>query len=183
MTTISTSEQVFEVLEARSLQKRSLSTILADHLTRASGTPFFLVANVLFFFLWIVFNSGRVAHVTPFDPFPYGLLTMIVSLEAIVLSIFVLISQNRAAQIATLREELHLRVNEIAEQEITKCLQLLCELREHAGITTIDESLEEMLKPIDENLLEKRIQEQLRSADTALIREFIGNHFSREKQR
>ncbi len=177
----STSSTVFEVLEARSLLKRPLLTKIADHLTSASSTPFFLLSNVGFFSFWILWNTGYFAFLPIVDPYPFGLLTMAVSLEAIVLSIFVLISQKRAAQIATLREELHLRINEIAEQETTKCLELLSQLRHHAGIDTPDEELDRMLQPINEKMLEERIAKQLQEADTAIVREFVGNHILKKK--
>ena len=69
----------------------------ADWIAEFSGSIAFFLINAGFFFVWIIVNTGFVPGVNPFDPFPFGLLTMSVSLEAIFLSIFVLISQNRQA--------------------------------------------------------------------------------------
>ncbi len=173
--TYHTRKQIYKVLEAKSLRKRHWSTKFADHLTTFTSTPAFLFANVGLFIIWVLLNLNAFPALTPFDPYPFGFLTMVVSLEAIILSVFVLISQNRAAQIATLREELHLRINQIAEQEVTKCLELLLELRTNAGIKTADPELEEMLKRIDPEEMERSIEAQLARADKSLVREMIGN--------
>ncbi len=179
MSTYHTKKQIFKVLEAKSLRKRNWSTKLADHLTSYTSTPKFLFVNVGIFVAWIAINSNLIPAVPAFDPYPFGFLTMVVSLEAIVLSIFVLISQNRAAQIATLREELHLRINLIAEQEVTKCLEMLVVLSKKAGITETDPELDQMLKHIDSAELEKNIEEQLARADRSLVKQFLGNAIPR----
>jgi uncharacterized membrane protein len=157
-------KQLFRALEAKSLRSRDWPTRTADTLTAWSSTPFFLFLNMVLFAIWIALNTGWVPGLKPFDPFPYGLLTMAVSLEAIMLSIFVLISQNRAAQIATLREELHLRINLIAEQEITKTLKILAHMRKKMGIRSEDTELEKMIEDIDTSDLEQSINDQLERA-------------------
>jgi uncharacterized membrane protein len=73
-------------------------------------------------------------QLTPFDPFPFGLLTMVVSLEAIVLSTFVLITQNRMADMSDERADLDLQINLLAEYEITKILKLTDAIADHLGL-------------------------------------------------
>lgn len=165
--------QFYRALEAKSLRSRSLPTRISDSLTAKTSTPLFLFINFIFFAVWISVNMGIVPSVTPFDPFPFGLLTMFVSLEAIFLSIFVLISQARAAQIATLREELHLRINLIAEQEVTKSLEILSEMRKKMGITEHDPELDIMLKHINTGDLEQSITDQLERADESLFKQLV----------
>lgn len=165
--------QFYRALEAKSLRSRSLPTRISDSLTAKTSTPLFLFLNFILFAGWIGINIGVVPGIVPFDPFPFGLLTMFVSLEAIFLSIFVLISQARAAQIATLREELHLRINLIAEQEVTKSLEILSALRTKMGITTPDPELDHMLKKIDTGTLEQSITEQLERADESLFKQLV----------
>ncbi len=175
MSTLHTHRQIFEALEAKSLRNRSWSTVVADNLTSLTGNPGFLYLNIALFAVWVGINIGLVPGIPVFDPFPFGLLTMFVSLEAIMLSIFVLISQNRAAQIATLREELHLRLNIIAEQEITKTLEMLVKVQEKMGILENDEELERMLEKVNPAELEISIQRQLARADRSVIRAFVGD--------
>lgn len=175
MSTLHTHRQIFQALEAKSLRNRSWSTVVADNLTSLTGNPGFLYFNVAFFAAWIGINVGVVPGVPVFDPYPFGLLTMIVSLEAIMLSIFVLISQNRAAQIATLREELHLRLNIIAEQEITKTLEMMVKVHQKLGILEDDEELGRMLEKVNPADLEMSIQRQLARADRSVIRAFVGD--------
>ena len=111
--------------EARTLQDR-----IADAITNFSGSMAFVYIHAVWFGLWIMLNIGllRVPHISEFDPFPFGLLTMIVSLEAIFLSTFVLVSQNRLSEASEKRAELDLQVNLLAEQKATKVLEMLDEI-------------------------------------------------------
>jgi uncharacterized membrane protein len=87
---------------------------------------------------------------------------MIVSLEAIFLSIFVLISQNRQSTISTLREEIHLQINEIAEKEITKCLELLSGLyKAKFPNQPPDPELERMLQTLSTSKIEQKLEKEL----------------------
>ncbi len=159
--TIERRRQLFKSFEAKSLRSRSLLTQIADDLTAICGSTAFLFFHIVLFFGWILINSNILPGTIAYDPFPYGLLTMVVSLEAIFLSIFILVSQNRSAYVNSVREEVHLRVNLIAEEEITKVLEVLADMREKMGIKEKDEELEEMLRRIDTNYIEHSIQDQI----------------------
>lgn len=158
----------FRSFEAKSLRSRSLLTQLSDDLTSFCGSSFFLVFHVIFFTVWITVNMGLINGITPFDPFPFGLLTMVVSLEAIFLAIFILVSQNRSAYIGTIRDEVHLRVNLIAEEEITKILEILSEMRKEMGIKKEDPELQEMLHRVDTNYIERSVLEQMARANKSI---------------
>lgn len=160
--------QFFKSFEAKSLKSRSFLTQVADDLTEAFSSTTFLFLNALFFAGWIIVNAEVIPGIPAFDPFPYGLLTMAVSLEAIFLSIFVLVSQNRSSYISSIREEVHLRVNLIAEEEITKVLEVLAEMRDKMGIKEKDEQLDEMLRRIDTNYIERSILEQINRAKPSI---------------
>jgi CRP/FNR family transcriptional regulator, cyclic AMP receptor protein len=98
--------------------KRSRVMKVADWISEFSGSLDFLFIHIGLFFLWIVLNSGPLARFGGFDPFPYGLLTMCVSLEAIILSVFVLLSQNRQVARDRVRNDIEYDVNLKAELEI-----------------------------------------------------------------
>jgi len=98
--------------------------VFARTLTEKAATTGFFIFHAVAFSIWIVWNLG-IGGLPQFDPFPYGLLTMIVSLEAIFLSLFVLMTQSRESTIAELREEMTLQVNLRIEEEVTKTLQLV----------------------------------------------------------
>ena len=151
-------------MKAKGSAKRTLSEKFADFITSAFGSNTFLIINVLWFAAWITINLNVIPGIKAFDPFPFGLLTMIVSLEAIVLSIFVLIAQKRAARIDDLREEIDLQIDIITEQELTKLMQMVAILMEHNGIDTDkDPEIREMLKPTDMNRIEKALEQQVNS--------------------
>jgi uncharacterized membrane protein len=154
--------------EAKSLRSRSLSNQVADDLTMFSGSMAFLTINCAIFLVWILVNTGLVPGIPVFDPFPFGLLTMFVSLEAIVLSILVLISQNRSTYIGTLRDEVHMQINLQAEEEITKILQLLSQIRTKLGITKPDSELAAMLEHTSPTDIEARILAQLERANKTI---------------
>lgn len=158
-------KQFFKSFEAKSLRSRSVLTQLSDDLTSICGSTPFLFFHILAFATWVAVNTGLVPLFAPFDPFPFGLLTMVVSLEAIFLSIFVLVSQHRSAYIGTIRDEVHMRVNLIAEEEITKILKVLAEIRKEVGIKGADPELDKMIERTDTNYIERSIVDQLERAN------------------
>lgn len=165
--------QFFKSFEAKSLRHRTSLVKFADNLTSWTGTPTFLLLNTYGFIVWIIINVKLIPGVIPFDPFPFGLLTMIVSLEAIFLSIFVLISQNRSAYINTIRDEVHLQINMQSEREITKILQVLSDVREKMGIHKADPELTQMLEKTDADYIEQRIVEQLERANKSIVNQLM----------
>ncbi|HSR89545.1 MAG TPA: DUF1003 domain-containing protein [Candidatus Udaeobacter sp.] len=112
---------------------------LADFLTGYFGSIWFLIFHFIFFPSWLIINAGLIPNLKPFDPFPYGLLTTIVSLEAIFLSIIVLISQKRSNEIDELREEIDLQINIQAENEVTKIINMLDKIHNHLGLSSADD--------------------------------------------
>ena len=114
-------------MQRREDKGRGLSDRVSDAITRFSGSMTFVYFHVVWFGLWILLNVGifTLPFVGEFDGFPFGLLTMVVSLEAIFLSTFVLISQNRMSRLAEKRAELDLHVNMLAEQKAAKTLEML----------------------------------------------------------
>jgi CRP/FNR family transcriptional regulator, cyclic AMP receptor protein len=106
------SRNINEEMQIRSTRIEHLADVIAEF----SGSITFLLLNAIWFLFWIVWNTlPRVPH---FDPYPFGFLTMVVSLEAIFLSIFVLVSQNRQAAKDRLRADAEYEVNLKAELEI-----------------------------------------------------------------
>jgi len=100
--------------------KRSVVGKVADWISDFSGSLPFLFIHIGIFAIWITLNTGKVGQSAAggFDPFPFGLLTMIVSLEAIILSVFVLLSQNRQVERERVRNDIEYEVNLKAELEI-----------------------------------------------------------------
>lgn len=97
-----------------------------------TGSMLFAAINAVWFIVWIAVNLPGSPWV--FDPFPFALLTMVVSLEAIGLSIFVLISENSQARRADRLARLEMQVNVIAEREITKLLDLVTDIHDQLGL-------------------------------------------------
>ena len=163
----------FRSFEAKSLRTRSLLTQVSDRLTEICGSTTFLVLHILWFTSWIIINTGNFPPIAPFDPYPFGFLTLIVSLEAIFLALFILVSQHRQSYTTTIRDEVHMGVSLIIEEEITKILGVLAEIRREMGIKKEDLELDKMSHRIDTSYLERTITEQLRRANKPLVEKLL----------
>lgn len=164
------SRQIIKSFKAESLKNRPFSIKIADALTSKFGTLAFLILNLTLFIAWFLANSGNIPGIPVFDPYPYVLLITTVSLEAIVLAIIVLISQNREGYINTMRDELQLHVNLLTEKEITKVLVLLRELLKKNDIKISDAELDEMLKDIDTSHIERQLKKQIEGEPTTFTK-------------
>lgn len=151
-------------------RKRTYTEKIADEISELFGSISFFFWNALFFTGWIILNINLISGVVPFDPYPFGLLTMMVSLEAIFLSVFLLISQNRQAKIADLREEVSLQIDMIAEKEITKLIQMQAILMKSLGLRIEgDDELEEMMRRIDTGHIQAQLEKEDEKNKTHLI--------------
>jgi uncharacterized membrane protein len=141
-------------LEDATLARRTRSDRIASVIARFCGSMTFVVIHVVIFTAWIVFNVMPGLH---FDPYPFTFLTLVVSLEAIFLSTFILISQNYDMRISERRNQLDLQINLLAEQENTKMLQILEKIAKKVGCDDRDDpqvrALEEATRP--ESLIEQ----------------------------
>ena len=120
---------------------------IADVITRFTGSMRFVYVHLALYGAWIAVNLGAVPGVPEFDP-SFVVLAMVASVEAIFLSTFVLISQNRMAA-ADKRADLDLHVSLLAEHELTKLVELVTALAERAGVRAdADPEIEEVKKDV-----------------------------------
>ena len=123
-------------LEQRRAQEEAAASLqdrLAQRITRFTGSMGFVYLHLLIYGAWILINTGVVPIVRPFDP-SFVILASEASVEAIFLSTFVLISQNRMALAADKRADLDLHINLLAEHEITKLAAVIDAIAAHLGI-------------------------------------------------
>ena len=125
-------------------KERSIQDRVADAITAFTGSLPFVFAQAAFIFGWILLNSRMFTR--PFDPFPFAILAMVASIEAIFLSTFVLISQNRMAKLADRRADLDLQINLLAEHEVTRLIGLVDAIAKRLGIPLEDKPQVEHLK-------------------------------------
>jgi uncharacterized membrane protein len=145
--------------EQAALHDRSRAERFADRITEAAANGWVILIHMAWFGLWILINAGLVTPIAPFDPFPFPLLTMVVSLEAIFLTLFVLASQNRFSQQADKRAHLDLQIDLLAEQEMTIVLRLLEDVARKLEVNTGATSgrMRELLKTTDIHRLADRL--------------------------
>jgi uncharacterized membrane protein len=141
------------------LLKRSQAERFSDWITLQAADGWSMLLHAVWFGLWIAINTGWIPAITPFDPFPFPFLTMVVSLEAIFLALFVLASQNRLAKQSDLRANLDLQIDLLSEREMTAVLQLLKDIAAHLKCETsiTSEQLAELIKKTDVNQLTEEV--------------------------
>jgi uncharacterized membrane protein len=134
-----------DILRLESLESTP-SERIAERIAAFTGSMFFIWLHVAWFALWIIFNiPWPWIRFQPVDPFPFTFLTMVVSLEAIFLSAFILMSENRQGRLGDRRSRVNLQVDMIAEREITKLMEVVVEIRDHLGVhRRIDPELDNM---------------------------------------
>jgi len=144
----------------RAVRRQTPEQRLATAITQFSGRMAFVYIHIVWFAGWFLLNTGWFG-LRPFDPFPYGLLTMVVSLEAIFLSTFVLISQNRMSVQDQERAELDLQINLLTERELTRVIKMLDDIEDHLGIER-EEDLElvEFERDTDPEFVLKEIERE-----------------------
>ncbi len=120
-------------LERNALASSSWSARISDAISRFAGSLWFVLCHLTAFVAWAVWNATAPEQLR-FDPYPYGLLTFIVSLEGVLIATFVLITQNRMAAHSDRRDHLNLQVDLLAEQEMTLMLRMLRRISERLDI-------------------------------------------------
>jgi uncharacterized membrane protein len=143
------------IFNARLRRRKSPFERMADFMIGFFGTVTFLTTNFSVFVIWILLNLDILPGVTPFDPYPFGFLTFLVSLEAIALSIIVLISQNRSAKINETREEVDFQIDLQAEKQISAIMYSLEKVLHHLKIDHTED--DDGMQPIDLEKLERRV--------------------------
>ena len=141
-----------------------MAACVSDAITRCAGHEWSVAAHAVWFGTWLLLNSGILPLPwKPFDPFPFSLLTSIVSLEAIFLTLFVLASQNRMTLEADKRAHLDLQVDLLAEQEMTVVLRMLQEICDRFDLrdTTSSEEFRTLIERTDIKDLAERVESNL----------------------
>jgi uncharacterized membrane protein len=135
-------------LEHEALYRRSPTERVSDAIVKFCGSVRFLLIQLFVVAAWICVNLNFLPGVKPFDPFPFGVLALFVSAETVLLTIFVLVSQNRMTRQAEKRSHLDLQIGMLAEQELTTLLQMQRKVCEKLGID-VGESEHELEKFAD----------------------------------
>jgi uncharacterized membrane protein len=126
----------------------------------------FVLIHVLLVLSWVLINVNQVSWISRFDPYPFSLLGMIVAVEAVVLSSFILMRQNRMTKRAERRDHLNLQIDLIAEKEITKLLQMVHAICDDMGLKQIaeDQELKEFSQETSVETLTQRLDDTLPEA-------------------
>src|ERR1700678_2560781 len=150
-------------LEQDALERRTAGERISEAIAKFVGTVTFLLLQILLVLAWVAVNLNVVPGVRPFDPFPFGVLAVVVSSESVVLTIFVLISQNRMTRQAERRSHLDLQVSMLAEQELTTLLQMQQKICQHLGVNVVEEKKEvkDFAKATDVHQLARELEQKL----------------------
>ncbi len=143
-------------------RQRRLQDRIADAITAFTGSMAFVYIHLVLFGLWIAINLGWIPPVPRFDP-SFVILAMVASVEAIFLSTFVLITQNRMAALADKRADLDLQVSLLAEHEVTRLITLVQAIAQHMGLEeSRNPELSELAHDVHPEKVLERIEENTR---------------------
>ena len=150
-------------LEHKELHRRSSGEKISEFLVSLIGSMPFLGFHVVWFAAWLIVNLNAIPGVAPFDPFPFGILALLVSSEGVFLAIFILISQNRMTRQSDKRAHLDLQVSMLIEQEMTMMLRMQHRLCEHFGVEvdTVKEEAKQLLEETDVHRVVSTLEEKL----------------------
>lgn len=153
-------ERNIEALAERKRQEQveaSWQDRLAEAISRFAGSILFVVLHLVLVGGWIVVNAGLVPGLPPFDP-SFVILATVASVEAIFLSTFILISQNRSAAAADRRADLDLQISLLAEHEVTHLIKLVTEI---ARRLDVDEARNPELQELKRNVAPEAVLERI----------------------
>ena len=140
-----------EALQQRRQREQADASVeqrVADAITRFTGSMTFVYLHVAFFGFWIIANLGWIPGVPAWDE-SFVVLAMIASVEAIFLSTFVLISQNRMSAVADSRADLDLQISLLAEHEVTKLAALVSAIAQRLDVRSeVDPELGEIKQDV-----------------------------------
>jgi uncharacterized membrane protein len=157
------SRNIRALLETRKVfdERRSAEQRAADAITRFTGSMLFVYIHAAALVVWLVVNLGMIHAIRPWDPYPFVMLAMIASVEAIFLSTFVLISQNRMARMADRRADLDVQINLLTEHELTKLISAVDAIAAKLGI---EPRVREELAPLQHDVTPERVIERIEGA-------------------
>src|ERR1700680_4096237 len=149
--------------EEEALERRSSSERLADSVGVFAGSLPFVVLHLALVMVWLLVNSGQISRIRPFDPWPFSLLGVIVAVEAVILSSFILMRQNRMMRRGERRDHLNLQVDLLAEKEITTLLKMVRAICERMGLQSIveDKDIRELSKNTSIESLSRTLEDRL----------------------
>jgi uncharacterized membrane protein len=150
-------------LEHDAFNRRTPTERFSDAIMKVVGNIGFLLAQLILISGWSLVNLHIIPGLKAFDPFPFGVLALVVSSESVFLTTFVLISQNRMARQSDRRSHLDLQVGMLSEQELTTILQMLQKLCQHMGVN-VDSSKQEVRsfsKTTDVHKLASELEQKL----------------------
>jgi uncharacterized membrane protein len=150
--------QALQSRRAREEVSATFEERLAGAITRFTGSMNFVYLHLALFGLWIIANLGLIPGIPQFDP-SFVILAMAASVEAIFLSTFVLISQNRMAAAADKRAELDLQINLLSEHEVTKLVALVSAIADRMDVKTeVDSEVAELKQDVAPEVVLKEIE-------------------------
>jgi uncharacterized membrane protein len=148
-------------LEKEYRLRRNMADRVADMVGGFSGSITFVLLHALFFTIWIAGNLGYIPRFPRFDRFPFLFLSLAVNLEAIFLSTFVLMKQERMSRRADQRAHLDLQINLLAEREMTLVLQMLQRISTRLGVRPASSDIEELSEETSIEALATELQSRL----------------------
>src|SRR6202453_1679898 len=120
--------------EQDALERRTIAERISEAIAKFIGSVAFLLLQLLLVLTWSAINLNLIPGVKPFDPFPFGILALLISSESVILTIFVLMSQNRRTRQAERRSPPDLQGGMLAQKELTTMLEMQQKICQRIGV-------------------------------------------------
>jgi uncharacterized membrane protein len=150
-------------MEQQLVGRRTQTDRICDSIARFFGKLRFIVAHAIIIAIWLILNSGLIPQLRPFDPYPFPFLALIVGVEFICLTAFVLMNQNLQSRREEQWAHLNLQLAILAEHEVTKNMQMLHLICQHLGIKQLakDDEVKELTQATPVTTLGEEIANRL----------------------
>ncbi|HEX8324802.1 MAG TPA: DUF1003 domain-containing protein [Tepidisphaeraceae bacterium] len=155
------------LMEVRQADEKSLSRSdrVAAFISRFAGSMWFVYLHAIGFGGWLILNSSLVPNFPKWDPYPFVMLAMIASVEAIFLSTFILITQNRMQMLADRRAEMSLQVALLSEHEITRLIQILSDVARQLDVP-LPSDVDDARRDVDPKKVAQEVKAAQERADS-----------------
>ncbi|MFL5245322.1 MAG: DUF1003 domain-containing protein [Gemmataceae bacterium] len=147
-------------IEKELLRQQSTMDRISERIVGFTSSIYFIIAHVIWFTVWVIGNALLLVR-GPFDPYPFAFLNLLMGMESVFLTTFVLMNQNHQNRQADHWAHLNLQISMLAEQEATKMLQILQTISDKLGLKSAagDHELKEMVEETHVDLLVKHLGE------------------------
>lgn len=157
-------------LRQQAEQSKGIQYRFGNAITRFIGSLLFVGVQIFLVLGWILVNLGWISRFRPFDPYPFTLLSTLLTIEAIFIAIFILLNQNHMADLQQKREELDIQISLLTEQEVTEIMGLVDTISRHLRVKGNSKDLSDLKKETSPVEVLQEIEKEIGKMENSISR-------------